>query len=137
MKKEMPIGLALIVCDTVIQDRETGKRSLIGMFDRLHARQFPCVHPAMFVYVSATSGRGEYETQIVCRHGQTDKRAFTISGKIRFPDPLQVVELTCHVQGAKFEEPGEYWVELQIDDVPMMMRRLFIEEAPQRPPGQN
>ena len=29
------------LCDMVIQDRETNKRSLIGMFDRLYTNRFP------------------------------------------------------------------------------------------------
>jgi len=133
MKNENPIGLALILCDTVIQDKETNKRSLIGMFDRLYAAQFPCIHPSMCVYVSATSGKGDYDTSIVCRHQGSGQRAFAISGKIRFGDPLQVVEVVCNIQRPKFEEAGEYWLEFCIDDVPVMMRRLFLEPTP--PPG--
>jgi hypothetical protein len=136
MKNESPIGLALILCDMVIQDKETHKRSLIGMFDRLYAAQFPCIHPAMYVYVSATSGKGDYDTAIVCRHQASGQRVLAINGKIRFADPLQVVEVVCQIQRPKFDEPGEYWLEFCIDEVPVMMRRLIIEQAPP-PPARN
>jgi len=57
---ETPMGLALVVCDTIIEDKLTGKKTLVGLFDRLQTSRLPCVHPAMTVFVSLTGGRGEY-----------------------------------------------------------------------------
>ncbi len=135
MKKETPIGLALILCDSVIQDKATNKRSLIGLFDRLAASRFPCVHPALSIFVSATSGRGEYDAEVRCRHQESGAVAFSIKGKLRFQDPLQVVEVTFNVQQPRFESEGEYWLEFLLDDIPVMMRRLFLaQHNPNQPP---
>ena len=136
MNNETPIGLALIVWDQSIQDRGTNKRSLIGMFDRLKAGTFPCIHPGMCIFISLTSGKGEYDSEIVCRHAN-GKRVFAVKGRIRFQDPMQVVEAAFDIKGPRFETPGDYWVELLVDDVPVMMRRLFIEKLEGPPPGQN
>lgn len=41
MAIETPIGIALIVCDQIIQDIATGKRSLIGVFNLVYSAAFP------------------------------------------------------------------------------------------------
>ena len=123
------MGLALIICDLVIQDKQTNKRTLVGLFDRLFAARLPCVHPHLSIFVSMTSGRGEYDCEIRCRHAETDQAAFTAKGKVRFKDPMQVVELVFNLQGVRFDHPGEYWLECRVDEVPVMIRRLVIVKA--------
>jgi hypothetical protein len=39
MAGSQPVVNSIIVCDVMIRDRETGKRSLIGIFTRLQASQ--------------------------------------------------------------------------------------------------
>jgi hypothetical protein len=45
-----PVVQSLIICDEVIVDRETGKYSLIGVFDRLVAGKFPAKHPKLAIF---------------------------------------------------------------------------------------
>jgi hypothetical protein len=125
---ETPIGLALLVCDTHILDKHTNKRTLVGLFDRLNTHSLPCRHPALSVFVSLTSGRGEYDCEIVCRHAEHNEEAFHLRGKVRFKDPMQVVEMVFNVQGVRFQHAGPYWLECRVDEVPVMMRRLTIEQ---------
>ena len=123
---EMPMGLSLLICDLVIQDKQTNKRTLVGLFDRLFTVKLPCIHPSLTIFVSLTSGHGKYNCEIVCRHQETDKVAFKVKGTLGFQNPLQVVELVFNVQGITFSNEGEYWVEFRVDEVPVMMRRIFI-----------
>ncbi len=128
---EIPMGLALLVCDTIIQEKQTNKRSLIGLFDRLYTKNLPCVHPSLSIFVSLTSGRGNYDCEVVCRHQETDTNAIAVKGKVAFRDPMQVVDLVFNVQGVCFRNTGEYWLEFRIDNVPVMMRRIFIIQQEQ------
>ena len=57
---ELPIGIGLIPCDTLIEDRLTGKKSLIGVIGAIRVTKFPCVYPAFHLLVSLTSGNGSY-----------------------------------------------------------------------------
>ena len=51
------IPLALLVCDTVITDAMTGKKTLVGIFNALGATKFPHIIPNMnimpcYVYIN-------------------------------------------------------------------------------------
>ena len=131
MMNEIPMGLALLVCDNIIQDKQTNKRSLIGLFDRLYTKNLPCVHPSLSIFVSLTSGKGNYACEVVCRHQETDTNALAVKGKVVFKDPMQVVDLVFNVQGVCFRNTGEHWLEFRIDQVPIMMRRIFIMQQEQ------
>ena len=59
-----PIIHAFLVCDTIIIDSLTGKKSLIGAFTHLWAKTFPCHHPQIGVYFSLTDAEGRYAFEI-------------------------------------------------------------------------
>lgn len=123
------MGLVLVACDMLIEDKQSSKKSLIGLFDRLYAGTFPCTHPAMTVMVSLTSGRGDYPCELVCRHADSETVAFSAKGKIAFREPSQVLDLVFHLKGVRFTKPGTYWLHFLVDDVPVLMRPLFIQKA--------
>jgi hypothetical protein len=124
---ETPMGLSLLICDTVIEDKLTGKKSLVGLFDRVHAQRLPCVHPAMAVFVSVTGGRGEYPCEIVCKHQDGETLAFDAKGKVNLRDPRQVVDLVFRLSGVRFPKDGLYWLTFQMDEIPIMMRPLQVK----------
>jgi len=132
---ETPMGLALLLCDVVIEDKTTGKKSLIGLFDRIHTQAFPCVHSSMAVFVSLTGGHGDCPCEITCRHEDGETVAFSLRGDIKFPDPAKVVDLIFRLNGVRFPKPGTYWVHFFADEVPIMMRPLRLERARLQPPG--
>ncbi len=127
MKLETPMGLALVLCDTIIEDRATGKKSLIGLFDRLGSSQFPCMHPHLSILVSLTSGKGKYPCEILCTHVDGDK-AFGGKGEIELKSPHQVVDIAFNFHGVRFPKPGIYNLQFLCDGFPVMTRRLFIEQ---------
>ncbi len=128
---EMPMGLALVVCDAIIEDKLTGKKTLVGLFDRVQTKKIPCVHPAMSVFVSLTGGRGEYPCEIVCRHTDNETVAFSAKGKVVLRDPRHVVDLVFRLNGVRFPKPEMYWLHFLVDDVPIMMRPMFVQERRQ------
>mgnify|MGYP006281043595 CR=1 FL=1 len=132
MSADAPMGLALVACDTVIEDKVTGKKSLIGLCDRIAGTRFPCVHPELSVYVSLTSGRGERPCAVTCRHTDDVTVAFTATGKIRFRDPTQVVDLVFRLRGVRFVKPGTYWLQFLVDDMPIMVRPLTVSKIEKR-----
>ena len=133
MKPETPMGLALVLCDTIIEDRTTGKKSLIGMFDRLASSNFPCVHPHLAILVSLTSGKGKYPCKITCTHVESDAIAFQGEGEIELTHPHQVVDIAFNFHGVKFPKPGIYNLQFLVDDFPVMTRRVFLEQIKKKP----
>jgi len=126
LSPETPMGLALLVCDTIIEDKLTGKKTLVGLFDRVHAGRLPCVHPAMNVFVSLTGGMGECPCEVVCEHSSADAVAFSAKGKVSFKDPAQVVDLVFRLKGVRFPQEGTYWLRFLVDGIPIMMRRVMV-----------
>ena len=55
----IPSGVAIVVCDLIIEDKLTSKKSLIGIFNQIGAQSFPYRHPQICVFVSLTEGRGQ------------------------------------------------------------------------------
>ena len=126
---ESPLGLSLLMCDAIIEDKHTGKKTLVGLFDRVHARRFPCVHPFMCVFVSLTGARGKFPCEVVCRHQDSHTVAFSAKGEVTMRDPRQVVDLVFRLSGVTFAKPEMYWLNFIIDDVPIMMRPLFVIDS--------
>ena len=59
-----PISLGLLVCDTVITDAMTGKKTLVGIWNSLGATKFPHIIPNMNIFASLTNLEGENEVKI-------------------------------------------------------------------------
>ncbi len=137
-KLEAPMGLALLICDTMIEDKNTGKKSLIGLFSRIESARFPCLHPEMTIYVSLTSGRGKYPCEVICRQADGEKPVFAVKGDIQFPSQNHVVDLVFRMHGVRFPAPGTYWVHFLADDMPIMMRPIEVRaiDRPAAPPPQ-
>ena len=103
-----PVLLTILVCDTILRDEQSKKLSLIGLFNRISASQFPCRHMEMHVFVSLTDGHGTCQAQLRLMKRSTDEPLAAIEGKLVFPNPKAIVEMNFDVKGSVFPEPGEY-----------------------------
>src|SRR5882762_4990239 len=66
-------GLALLLCDQIIIDRDTGKRSLIGLFEMMNPNEFPATASDFCIYASeAREGSSEtrYYLELVAPGGE-------------------------------------------------------------------
>src|SRR6266436_5278754 len=110
IRTEQPMAQALVICDQIIEEDRTQKKSLMGIFNIIWAATFPVQHPKMCVYASLTNGRGRMKMELRCiRVGDErsdDKQILSVSGPIEFPDPNQVVEMVFNLNGVLFERPG-------------------------------
>lgn len=114
--KPQPIVKAFLVCDQVIHDAQTGKKSLIGVFHELRSDRFPAVHPALWIYANLTNARGKYaiEIQLV----DVDRNNVLGQGKppeIEIPDPLQTTEISAQLRNVALPGPGTYEFHLLVN----------------------
>jgi hypothetical protein len=125
--------LALIICDDVIDDRVTNKKSLIGLFNNISARSFPIQHHQMVVYLAMT-GHGEIPIKIEMVHAediteetgpilQLEKTDFI------FNDPNAVVELVFKLQGIPFPRPGLYQFRVRSDNHLLTQRDFLVHQV--------
>lgn len=126
MSVAKPTSLALIICDTVIDDRETNKKTLVGIFNNISAQKVPCRHPELHVFVSLTDGHGVYRTKLECRHRESGARAFEVQTDIKCEDPNQVVEINFALQGVVFQQYGIHNFDLYCDDQLIISRRFAV-----------
>jgi hypothetical protein len=121
-----PQVLAMILCDQVITDVETNKKSLIGIFDQIEAMTLPCVVHALHVYLSLTDGHGTLSIAIACVTPDEGEEFFRGEAEVEFDDPLQVVELHFIFPNARFPHSGEYRFQLSADGQILLERKFFV-----------
>jgi hypothetical protein len=100
--------LAMILCDLVITDAESNKKSLIGLFDRVETAIIPCIVHELHIYLSLTDGHGSLPVEVACVPADSAEELFRGQTWVRFEDPLQVVELQFVFPNARFPYAGEY-----------------------------
>lgn len=129
-----PDVLALIVCDQIINDRMTGKHSLIGMFSRVHARAFPVAHPQICVFASLTDGHGKVDLTIrIVDANEARPPLVEGKGRVEFSDPRAVAHLALQFHGLTFPEPGPYRVQLYSGGELLREARLDLVQVRLRP----
>lgn len=137
--KPSPTGLAIVVCDQIIEDKLTHKKSLIGIFNQIATSNFPCRHPQMSVFVSLTEGRGACNARLRVAHEETTHVVAEVHGQIQFADIHSVVELNFNLVGLVFPQPGLYSIEFFCDDALILERRFHViqmqqPQMPKHPP---
>ena len=134
---ETPIGVALIICDRVITDAQTNEKTLVSIFNRITARQFPCLHPRLAIYTAITNGNGPIATQIRCANEDNeDKTVFQAKGTINFPGPNHVVEASFRINNVTFPKPGLHNIELLCQDELILQRRFHVVQIEKKESGE-
>jgi len=136
MDKPAPVGLAIVICDQIIEDKLTNKKSLIGIFNQINTQNFPCQHPQVGVFVAITEGRGTCAAKLRIVHDESNHVVAEVNGTIQFQDVNAVVELPFNMVGLVFPEPGVYAIEFYCDDALVLERRFHVShiKPPQGPP---
>jgi len=107
-KRPVPKLIAILVCDETIRDQATGKHTLVGLFNRIGVASFPYVHRRLHVFLSLTNGHGDAVGELWLVSRATDEVVVRLGGKMRFPDPLAVVEMDFCLNNIAFPKPGRY-----------------------------
>jgi hypothetical protein len=133
--KPSPSGLAIVVCDQIIEDKTTSKKSIIGIFNNIASVTFPCRHPQLSVFVSLTEGRGTYQARLRVVNEETGAAVTEVNGQIQLPEVHTVAELAFNFIGLEFPAPGLYSIEFYCDDALILERRFHVSQAKPPPKG--
>jgi hypothetical protein len=117
----------------------SGKAIVVGIFDRIHARQFPATHP-FFTTIIQYSGNPNDQASVVVR-------VITLRGRlIVTSEPVPIVigpqagaASVHHFLGTQFPEPGIHHVEIVLNGqtahrLPLTLSHMPAEQPPQPPP---
>ena len=109
----MPECLALILCEQVIQDRQTNNLTLVNTFNTISV-VFPEKEPPRFarlaVFVSLTGGHGTSKGKMIIKEPNGDEISHG-EGPVAFPSPAAAVELTFDIRGLPLPREGQYAIE--------------------------
>jgi hypothetical protein len=131
-----PVVKAFLVCDQIIHDAQTGKKSLIGVFHELRALRFPAVHPMLWIYANLADAHGRYAFQIRL----VDMARNHVLGKgepppIEIPGPLQTTELAAQLRNVTLPGQGTYEFQLLANDELIGTKAIRVAVAEEPAPG--
>lgn len=129
---------AFLLCDCATDQR--GKLNVLGAFDSIYAKKTPIVHPACTVATRIRFERiEEGEHNVSINVIDEDGRAIVprLNGKIsvraREDVGSSVVNLILNLQRLKFENYGEYRIDLAIDGKVEGSLPFSVREVPSQP----
>jgi hypothetical protein len=103
-----PSVKAILICDQVIHELGTNKKSLIGIFEEIHLPHFPAHYPRIAVYVNLTDAYGEYVLEMRLQSEKGDEVGRGETPKVKIDNPLATCEFALQVQNLVFPGPGQY-----------------------------
>lgn len=131
VRRPGPMALAMIVCDTVLEDKKTHKKSLIGLFNSIHAEKAPVRHPRLSVLVVLTEGNGHYPLTLRCVRSDNEETLAEMRGEINFRSPQDILEVTFEILGLVLPAFGEYRLDFYCGNEPLISRKFRLgQERP-------
>ena len=121
-----PQLLAWLTCDAVHIDPATGKHTILGIFSNIKAAHFPIVHPVMMWFLAITDcSAGEHRMKISMGLNPTALQPL-IERPFESPGPLQRINLINEIRHLNFHSPGDYSIQIEIDDEPLLMTSMTV-----------
>ncbi|APV45373.1 hypothetical protein Dform_02064 [Dehalogenimonas formicexedens] len=121
-----PVLIAALVCDVAMKDPTTGKISLIGIFDKVHVKQFPAQRPVS-LYAKLTEAEGNYQFQAKYVYSNTGETLAEAKGEFTAKDKLGTVELNLQYPPLPITAEGRYDFQLWVNG--QFLGQTFIDAA--------
>jgi hypothetical protein len=127
----IPSVLAIVLCDRIIIEQGTGKKTLIGIFNNLNAASFPTVQPVGF-YASLTDLEGHYrfDIRVVRLAGDGEELMGGAEAEFTAHDRLAILEMAVNLPPVPFTAPGRYEFQLFADGVYIGRATLNVQMRP-------
>ncbi len=138
----MNVALA-VVCDHALID-QSGKLSVIGIFERIWVERFPAVHPRLHLVLRLKGRRteiGEHPVQIVL-HDPDGREVLRGDGTVQIGEPpagVTEVEAGAVLSfDVPLERPGTFHFDISVDGERQASLPVAVSQMPapaQTPPG--
>ena len=130
-----PSVQAFLVCDCVIEDSLTKKKSLIGLFTHLQSVAFPFQHHQLGLYFCITDAEGTYHVEIDLMFVNTDQLVCRASlPDIAIGDRLQISDFGINIPALLFPAPGRYEFRLRMNGRMIAQKDFHVVQV-SAPPG--
>jgi hypothetical protein len=128
---EKPLGVAIIICDRVITEAQTNNKTLVSIFNTIHASIFPCRHERLSVFVALTNGHGQKKISLILKQITDSGVKLKLSGDVQFENPNAVIEMIFNMQNVIFTASGVYAFEVFADDDYIFESRFNVNKTEQ------
>jgi hypothetical protein len=130
----LPTLVSLLICDQVIDDKASNKKSAIGIFNMILVGKLPTAIHQMAILASLTEISGKVELELRLVRDADDAILFSGKGTVEAPDPLAVVDLIFSMTGVQIPAAGQYAFELLASGEILGRRRFQVFLRPPPPP---
>ena len=108
LSKVVPFLLAILVCDASTVEPSSGKKTLVGIFDRVLADNFP-TNRQCALYFKITDAQGKYIFKIEYAQVNTGtKLAEATSNVVSIKDRLKAADFILGFPPLSVPAPGQY-----------------------------
>lgn len=125
----VPSVVAMLVCDQVISEQGTNKKSLIGVFDNFYSLVFPTALPRIAVYVKLADAQGDYLFKLRFVNLRDESLVFEISIQAKILDSGEHSELALNF-GVPVPAEGKYEFQLYAGEEYLHRVTLNAKRAP-------
>jgi len=124
-----PSLLYSVLCDDVRRE-ENGKFILLGMFETIGAKEFPAVHPVLFIVNGWVGGAGTFRqySRILDSRGQEIARDQETTFQLANLKARHSV--IARFNNIELAQPGEYALEVLLNGDLKVRYPLLVEQAP-------
>ena len=123
----IPVLVAILICDIAVADPSTGKKNLIGIFDRLHVGKFPTSRP-LSVYTKFTDAEGDYKLELKFVQVANGKVLAGADGKLHAQNRLGSADMIILFPPLPIPEAGRYEFQIWVNDV--FLGSTFLDAVP-------
>ena len=123
-----PALLYSVLCDDVRRE-DNGKFILLGLFETIGTREFPAIHPTLFIVNGWIAGVGTFNqyTRILDPNGQESARDQETT--FQLPTLKARHSVIARFNNLELPKPGEYAVEILLNGDLKVRYPLIIEQT--------
>lgn len=121
---------SFLIADTVIQEKVTNKWSAIGIFDRIYAKSFPCIHPSLALYIRLSDAEGDYEIRVEFCDASGRKLAIFEGIRLSVTSRLLAPDFGIQTRALPIPAPGKYTFNLYFNNEFVQGLTLEVEQIP-------
>ena len=140
----IPSVTAMLICDQIISEQGSNKKSLIGIFEMMGALTFPTVIPRLSIYVRLLDGSGKYPIKLRLVKLSDESLIAEVDAEIDITDPIHAWEVVVNMMGIALPEAGKYEFQLYTRDIYLHRVTMEVTQVQggipwqlQRPPHQS
>ena len=128
---------AFLLCDCATD--QMGKLNVLGAFDSMYLRTVPAFHPACAIaarvrFERTEAGAHQIRINVIDQDGKSIGPDLKGNIEVRFGDKADTtaVNIILNIQNLKFENYGQYRIDLTIDGNIKGSVPLYVREVPAR-----